>query len=114
MKVLARFTSDDRKFLKRRQATVRRRDRFAGGLAVPDREEFQAWGGNSPAAPRHVNAPDIDVPSSECSRTGNTVEEMLEAAHVARSGVVLPAMNVNEEERSLRLVDHFESRFSLI
>src|SRR4051812_39203991 len=92
MILFARFARDDRKFLEGRQATVRRRDRFTGRLAIPEREEAQARYAYRLAAPRNVDAPDINVACSECRRAGNTVQEMLEAADITRSGVVLPAV----------------------
>src|SRR6266568_3675001 len=111
MIAFVRFTGDDREFLDGGQAAVRRGDPFAGGFATPEREKFQARNGQSLAAPRNVNAKNIELLSLKFGKAGNGIKEMLEPAHVARSGVVLPTVNVNEEQRTCRLVDHFESRF---
>src|ERR1700730_4135091 len=114
MILFTRFTGGDRKFVHGRHAAVSRGNAFACELAAPKGHKTQARDGEILATPRDVNAKNIDFSFLETGKTGDLIEEMLEAAHVARSGVVLPAMNVNEEERAFRFMDHFERRSSLI
>ena len=113
MIVFARLTGGDRKFFNGRQAAVCRRDPSAGGFATPEREKIQSREGEVFSPPGDVNADDINFSAGEFRKTGDHVEKMLEPADVARSGVVLPAVNVNEEQRTFCFMDNFESRFSL-
>src|ERR1700730_17085608 len=110
MILFTRFTGGDRKFVHGRHAAVSRGNAFAGELAAPKGQKTQARDGKVSATPRDVNAKNIDFSFLEVGKTGDPIQEMLEAAHVAGSGVVLPAMNVDEEERALRFMDHFERR----
>src|SRR5438552_17740690 len=113
MIIFAGFMSGDREFFNGGQTTVRCRDPSAGGLAAPEREKIQSREGEVFSPPGDVNADDIDLSSREFGKTGDRVEKMLEAADVTRSGVVLPSVNVNEEQRTLCFMDDFERRFSL-
>src|SRR5205823_8451601 len=103
----------DREFFNGRETAVRRGDPSAGRLAAPEREKIQSRQSQVLAPPRNVNADDVDFSSRELGKTGDRIEEMLEATDVARSGVVLPAVNVNEKQRTFRFMDDFKSRFSL-
>jgi len=100
-------------FFNGRQAAVRRGNSSAGGLAAPEREKIQSREGEVFSPPGDVNADDIDLSAGEFGKTGNGIEKMFEAADVTRSSVVLPSVNVNEEQRTLCFMDNFESRFSL-
>src|SRR6266550_7471267 len=113
MIVLPGFTRGDREFFNGREAAVRRGDPSAGRLAAPKREKIQSWCGEVLPTPADVNADDIDFPSRELGKTGDRVEKMLEATHIAGSSVVLPAMNVNKEQWTFRFMDDFKSHFSL-
>src|SRR5262249_56241853 len=83
------------------QNAVPRRDLPACGLAAPKGEEFQARRGQILAAPGNVNTDDIDLAPGKFRITRNGIQKMLEAAHVAGNGVVLPAVDINEEKRTL-------------
>src|SRR5215472_1684869 len=111
--VLAWFSSCDGEFFNGCQNAVRRRDRFARALAAPKCKEFQSRQGKILAAPRDVNTDDIDLASRKFGDTRDRIQKMLEAADVAGDGVVLPAVDVNNEKRTFRFMDHLESRFSL-
>ena len=113
MIIFAGFMGGDREFFNGGQTTVRCRDPSAGGLAAPEREKIQSREGEVFSPPGDVNADDIDLSSREFGKTGDRVEKMLEAADVTRSGVVLPSVNVNEEQWTLCFMDDFKSRFSL-
>ena len=113
MIIFAGFVGRDREFLDACQAAVRSGNPMARGLAAPEREKIQSREGEVFSPPGDVNADDIDLSAGEFGKTGNGIEKMLEAADVTRSGVVLPAMNVNEKQRTLRFMDDFESRSSL-
>ena len=113
MIIFAGFVGGDGEFFNACQATVRSGNPMARRLAAPEREKIQSREGEVFSPPGDVNADDIDLSASEFGKTGNGIEKMFEAADVARSGVVLPAVNVNEKERTLRFMDNFESRFSL-
>ena len=113
MVVFARFMGGDREFFNGRQAAVRPGDPSAGGLAAPEREKIQSWHREVLPTPGDVNADDVDFSSRELGKTGDRIEEMLEATDVARSGVVLPAVNVNEKQWPSCFVNDFKSRLSL-
>ena len=113
MIIFAGFVGRDREFLDACQAAVRSGNPMARGLAAPEREEIQSREGEVLSPPGDVNADDINFSAGEFGKTGNSIEKMLEAADVTRSSVVLPAVNVNEEQWTLCFVDDFESRFSL-
>ena len=113
MIIFAGFVGGDREFFNTCQAAVRSGNPMARGLAAPEREKIQSREGEVFSPPGDVNADDIDLSSRELGKTGNGIEKMLEAADVTRSGVVLPSVNVNEEQRTLCFMDNFESRFSL-
>ena len=113
MIVFAGFMGGDRELFNRGQTTVRCGDPSAGGFAAPEREKIQSREGEVLSPPGDVNADDIDFSAGEFGKTGDQVEKMLEAADIARGGVVLPSVNVNEKERTLRFMDDFKSRFSL-
>ncbi len=113
MIIFAGFVGGDGEFFNACQAAVRSGDPMARGLAAPEREKIQSREGEVFSPPGDVNADDIDLSSREFGKTGNGIEKMLEAADVTRSGVVLPAVNVNEEQWTLCFMDDFESRFSL-
>ena len=113
MIIFAGFVGRDREFLDACQAAVRSGNPMARGLAAPEREEIQSREGEVLSPPRDVNADDIDLSAGEFGKTGDHVQKMLEAADVSRIGVVLPSVNVNEKERTLRFMDDFKSRFSL-
>src|SRR6266853_6634545 len=98
MIIFAGFMGGDREFFNGGQTTVRCRDRSAGGFAAPEREKIQSREGEVLSPPGDVNADHIDFSAGEVGKTGDQVEKMLEAADVTRSGVVLPAVNVNKEE----------------
>ena len=111
--VLAGFSSCDGEFFNRCQNAVRRCDRFACALAVPECKELQSRCGKILSAPRNVNTDNIDLASRKFWDTRDCIQKMLEAADVAGDGVVLPAVDVNKEKRTFRFMDRFESRFSL-
>src|SRR5882757_1197173 len=113
MIIFAGFMGGDREFFNGGQTTVRCRDSSARGLAAPKREKIQSREGEVFSPPGDINADDVDLSAGEFGKAGDQVEKMLEAADVARSGVVLPSVNVNEKERTLRFMDDFKSRFSL-
>ena len=113
MIIFAGFVGGDREFFNTCQAAVRSGNPMARGLAAPEREKIQSREGEVFAPPGDVNADDIDLSAGEFGKTGNGIEKMLEAADVTRIGVVLPSVNVNEEQRTLCFMDNFESRFSL-
>src|SRR5881227_3805094 len=113
MIILAWLTSGDGEFFNAGQAAVRSGNPVARGLAAPEREKIQSREGEVFSPPGDVNADDIDFSAGEFGKTGNGIEKMLEAADVTRSGVVLPSVNVNEEEWTLRFMDDFKSRPSL-
>jgi hypothetical protein len=83
MIVFAGFTGGDREFFNRGQATVRRGDPSAGGLAAPEREKTQSRHGEVLAPPGDVNADDGNLSSRELRKTGDRVEKMLEATDIA-------------------------------
>src|SRR6476646_5758059 len=113
MIIFAGFMDGDREFFNGGQTTVRCRDPSAGGFAAPEREKIQSREGEVFSPPGAVNADDIDLSAGEFGKTRNGIEKMLETADVTRSGVVLPSVNVNEEQWTLCFVDDFERRFSL-
>ena len=113
MIVFAGIMGGDREFFNGGQTTVRCGNPCARGLAAPEREKIQSWEGQVLSPPGDVNADDINFSTGEFGKTGDQVEKMLEPADVARSGVVLPAVNVNKEQWTLRFMDDFKSRFSL-
>src|SRR6476620_7338403 len=113
MIIFAGFVGGDGEFFNGGQTTVRSGNPMARGLAAPEREEIQSREGEVLSPPGDVNPDDIDLSAGEFGKTGDRVEKMLEAADVARSGVVLPSVNVNEKERTFCFMDNFESRFSL-
>ena len=113
MVVFAGFMGGDGEFFNACQAAVRSGNPMARRLAAPEREKIQSREGEVFSPPGDVNADDIDLSAGEFGKTGNGIEKMLEAADVTRSGVVLPSVNVNEEQRTLCFMDNFESRFSL-
>ena len=113
MVVFAGFTGCDGEFFDACQATVRPGDPSASGLAAPERQEIQSWHGKIFSTPGDVDTDDVDLSSREFGKTGNRVKKMLEPADVGRRGIVLPAMNVNEKQGTLRLMDRFQSNFSL-
>ena len=113
MIIFARLMGGDGEFFDACQAAVRGGNPMARGLATPEREKIQSRKGEVFSPPGDVNADDIDFSAGEFGKTGDQIEKMLEAADVTRSGVVLPAMNVNEKQRTLRFMDDFESRSSL-
>src|SRR5437773_5213104 len=111
--VLAGFSSCDGAFYNRCQNAVRRCDRFACALAVPECKKLQSRCGKIRPAPRNVNTDNIDLASRKFWDTRDCIQKMLEAADVAGDGVVLPAVDVNKEKRRFRFMDRFESRSSL-
>src|SRR5438034_2938913 len=113
MIIFARLTGGDGEFFNAGQAAVRSRNPMARGLAAPEGEKIQPRKGEVFSPPGDVNADDIDLSAGEFGKAGDQVEKMLEATDIARSRVVLPAVNVNEKQRTLRFMDDFESRFSL-
>src|SRR4029077_8579514 len=113
MIIFAGFVGRDREFLDACQAAVRSGNAMARGFAAPEREKIQSREGEVFSPPGDVNPDDIDFSAGEFGKTGDHVQKMLEAADVSRSGVVLPAVNVNKEEGTLCFMDNFESRFSL-
>src|SRR6476660_9499594 len=113
MIIFAGFVGGDREFFNTCQAAVRSGNAMARGLAAPEREKIQSREGEVLSPPGDVNADDIDLSAGEFGKTGDHVQKMLESADVSRSGVVLPSVNVNEEQRTLCFMDNFESRFSL-
>ena len=113
MIIFAGFVGGDGEFFNACQAAVRCGNPCARGLAAPEREKIQSWEGEVLSPPGDVNADDIDFSAGEFGKTGDQVEKMLEAADVTRSGVVLPSVNVNEKEWTLRFMDDFKSRPSL-
>ena len=113
MIIFAGFVGGDGEFFNGGQTTVRSGNPMARGLAAPEREKIQSRKGEVFSPPGDVNADDIDFSAGEFGKTGDQIEKMLEAADVTRSGVVLPAMNINEKQRTLRFMDDFKSRSSL-
>ena len=113
MIIFAGFVGGDGEFFNACQAAVRSGNPMARGLAAPEREKIQSREGEVFSPPGDVNADDIDLSAGEFGKTGNGIEKMFEAADVTRSSVVLPSVNVNEEQRTLCFMDNFESRFSL-
>src|SRR6476660_9394830 len=113
MVVFAGFVGGDGEFFNACQAAVRSGNPMARGFAAPEREKIQSREGEVFSPPGDVNADDSDFSPRELGETGNGIEKMLEAADVTRSSVVLPAVNVNEEQWTLCFMDDFERRFSL-
>lgn len=113
MIIFAGFVGGDAEFFNACQAAVRSGNPMARGFAAPEREKIQSREGEVFAPPGDVNADDIDLSSREFGKTGDRVEKMLEPADVTRSGVVLPAVNVNEEQRTFCFMDGLKSRSSL-
>ena len=113
MIIFARLTGGDGEFFNAGQAAVGSGNPMARGLAAPEGEKIQPRKGEVFSPPGDVNADDIDLSAGEFGKAGDQVEKMLEATDIARSRVVLPAVNVNEKQRTLRFMDDFESRFSL-
>src|SRR6476469_1289118 len=108
MIIFAGVVGGDREFFNTCQAAVRRGNPMARRLAAPEREKIQSREGEVFSPPGDVNADDINFSAGEFGKTGDRVEKMLEAADVARSGVVLPSVNVNEEQRTLCFMDDFK------
>src|SRR5438045_9033381 len=91
--VLAGFSSCDGEFFNRRQNAVRRCDRFACALAVPECKELQSRCGKIRPAPRNVNTDNIDLASRKFWHTRDGIQNMLEAADAAGAGVESPAVD---------------------
>src|SRR5438874_12784870 len=85
--VLAGFSSCDGEFFNRCQNAVRRCDRFACALAVPECKELQSRCGKIRPAPRNVNTDNIDLRpvnsgtletvSKKCSKRQTSLETAL-------------------------------------
>ena len=113
MIIFAGFVGRDGEFFNACQAAVRSGNPMARGFAAPEREKIQSREGEVFSPPGDVNADDIDLSAGEFGKTGDHVQKMFEPADIGRSGIVLPAVNINEEQRTFCFMNDLESRSSL-
>src|SRR5438552_10476969 len=95
-------------FVNSSQAAVLRRHRTARQLAVPKRQQIQAWNAKVFAAPRDINSDYINLSLGHLGKSRGHVNKVFKSANVPRIGIVHPTVDVNEKKRALRLTNYVD------
>src|SRR5438045_8834000 len=111
--LLAWLSRSQCQFVNSSQAAVLRRHRTARQLAVPKRQQIQAWHAKILAAPRDINTDYVNLSLSHLGKSRNHVNELFKSANVTGVGIVHPAVDVNEKKRALCLTNRVEGSRSL-
>lgn len=87
------------------QATVLGRDFTTRRFSTPEGEEIETRNGKILSPPRDIDSDDINLLTGYFREAGDLIEEMFKTADIAGSGIILPAMDVDEKERALRFAN---------
>src|SRR4029077_20681176 len=100
-------------FVNRSQAAVLRCHRTASQLAVPKRQQIQAWHSKVFAAPTDINTDYINLSLGHLGKTRDHINKVFKSATITGVGIVHPAVNVNKKKRALRLANRVDCNGSL-
>src|SRR6478672_10015464 len=96
--LLAWLSRSQCQFVNSSQAAVLRRHRTARQLAVPKRQQIQAWHAEVFAAPRDINTDHINLSLGHFGKTRDHINKVFKSANVTGIGIVHPAVDINEKK----------------
>jgi len=111
--LLSWLSRRQRQFVNSSQAAVLRCHRTAGQLAVPKRQQIQAWHGKVFATPADVNTDHINISVGDLGKTRDHIDKVFESANITGVSIVHPTVDVDEKKRALRLANRVDGNRSL-
>src|SRR6478672_1332889 len=100
-------------FVNSSQTAVLRCHRAASQLAVPKRQQIQAWHGKIFATPPDINTDHISLCLGHLGKTRDHINKVFESANITGIGIVHPTVDVDEKKRTLRLANRVDGNRSL-
>src|SRR5262249_19894883 len=111
--LLTWLSSGQRQFVNCSQAAVLRRHVTARQLAVPKRQQIQAWNSEVLPTPCDINTDYVNVSLRDLGKTRDHINKVFESANIAGIGIVHPTVDVNEKQGALCLANHVNGSGSL-